>query len=300
MEFYTIGLSNYSGYIMDMCVSNNIESIYEAKARDYYKIIFFEAGTYHIILNNKEYILAGTYALCLNDIDTFLLRDKSEKPFIILYFKPSVINSKFTMDSLNRKEFLSDTELQDLYFISNFRYNAAISSKIIQLHTIDSSIVKQRLLNLMDLLTLQNNPNWPCYSRAYLIELLFSLVKPNGDSLYINQIQINSSYSKLTTEVIYYLQNYYNKKLTIDSLAQIFHTNRTTLLNDFKKSTGKSINRYLTQIRMTMAASLLRDTDLSINEICERTGFSDISYFSKSFKKEIQFTPSEYRRINVS
>jgi AraC-like DNA-binding protein len=47
---------------------------------------------------------------------------------------------------------------------------------------------------------------------------------------------------------------------------------------------------------MTMAAAFLRDTELSVNEICERTGFSDISYFSRSFKKEVRYTPSEYRR----
>lgn len=51
---------------------------------------------------------------------------------------------------------------------------------------------------------------------------------------------------------------------------------------------------------MTMAATLLRDISLTINEICERTGFNDISYFSKSFKKVIQLTPSEYRKMSVS
>jgi transcriptional regulator GlxA family with amidase domain len=47
-----------------------------------------------------------------------------------------------------------------------------------------------------------------------------------------------------------------------------------------------------------MASTLLRDTELSVDEICERTGFHDISYFSKLFKKKLYHTPSEYRKID--
>jgi len=121
--------------------------------------------------------------------------------------------------------------------------------------------------------------------------------------LRINVIElwmIRVRFSKLSIDVIHYLQTSYDKKLTIDNLALVLHTNRTTLLSDFKKSTGQSINRYVTGIRMTIAAALLRDTGLSVSEICERTGFTDISYFSKSFKKEIQYTLSQYRRIHSS
>ncbi|MDD4112409.1 MAG: AraC family transcriptional regulator, partial [Herbinix sp.] len=42
---------------------------------------------------------------------------------------------------------------------------------------------------------------------------------------------------------------------------------------------------------------LLRDTSLTLSEICERIGFSDTIYFSKVFKKALNQTPSEYRNI---
>ena len=82
-------------------------------------------------------------------------------------------------------------------------------------------------------------------------------------------------------------------------LTQILNTNRTTLLSEFKKYTNISLNRYLMQLRMRIATTLLRDTELPILEICERTGLNDISYFSKAFKKEINYTPSEYRKLNA-
>ncbi len=300
LALYTIEQNYQTGYILPLFVTEEKSTLLLPEAQDNYRILYMESGTLHIRLNDKEYILTGAYALCLNERDQLELYDKSDTDLLIMYFKPSVINNRFRFDIFDFTDVLSATERQDLYYLSNFKYSAPVSSKILQLHAIDSSVIKQKLLLLKEQLTAQNSGYWPCRSRTYLFEILFSLVRPEEKEENVFSYQIDSSFSKLTVDVIYYLQTCYSKKLTIEKLAQIFHTNRTTLLADFKRSTGISINRYLTQLRMTMAAALLRDTELTINEICERTGFSDISYFSKSFKKEIQLTPSEYRRINVS
>ena len=259
-----------------------------------------ESGTLRISLNKRELILTGANALCLNEKDEIILYAAHEQPITILYFKPCVINNKFELDTLNRTNTLSVSENQDLFYLSQFRHEACLSAKLIGLKAIESSVLKRKLFLIGSQLSLQDNSNWPCRSRSYLFEILFMLSRPDEEEDSLLPAQIDSRFSKLSIDVIHYLQTSYDKKVTIDNLALMFHTNRTTLLADFKKSTGQSINRYVTGIRMTMAAALLRDTGLSINEICERTGFTDISYFSKSFKKEVQYTPSQYRRINVS
>lgn len=302
MSLYTIGRYYYVDYCLNIYVTQDTDTLLLSEAQEYYKVIHIESGTLHMKLNNKEYILSGSHALCLNNKDIFSIREKSEAEITILYFKPCVINVNFTDDVFDFEDDLSVTEIQDIYYLFNYRKDAPISSKIIQLFTIDSSLLKQKLQLIKELLTIQNTKFWPCRSRTYLFEILFALIKldEQSDEHITNQKQIESSFSKLTTDVIYYLQSCYNKKITIDKLAQLFHTNRTTLLVDFKKSTGQSINSYVIQLRMTMAATLLRDTSLSISEICERTGFNDISYFSKSFKKILRRTPSEYRKISVS
>ncbi len=299
MAFITYENNRYSGYTLSIYVTNDLETLKSPSAKDCYKIVFIESGTIHIQLNGRNFILTGANVLCLNEKDELVIYELSENIVTILFFTPSVINNKFELDAFQCTDPLSISEQQDLFYLSQFKHNSKLTSKILQLHVIDSSVIKHKLQQLKEQLAVQGRL-WPCRSRAYLFEILFSLIRPeeNEDTIISNRIE--SSFSKLTVEVIYYLQTCYHQKITIETLAQVFHTNRTTLLADFKKSTGQSINRYLTQLRMTMAASLLRDTGLTVYEICERTGFSDISYFSKSFKKEIQFTPSEYRRINVS
>jgi AraC family L-rhamnose operon regulatory protein RhaS len=170
--------------------------------------------------------------------------------------------------------------------------------KILSLHAIDSATIEHKLQLLKEQLEKQSTGNWPCRSRSYLFEILFCLARQEEDEEAADNILSYEGHSRLAFDVIYYLQSCYNQKITVEKLAEEFHTNRTTLLNDFKKYTGQSINNYLIQLRLMMASTLLRDTELSVDEICERTGFSDISYFSKVFKKKINYTPSEYRRIN--
>lgn len=300
MNFCTVGKTYYPGYSVAICVTNDIHSLESDSAKDFYKILYMESGTMHIQLNRNEYILTGANSLCLNEKDEIVICDTHEHPVSILYFKPSVINSKFEFDSFDYELALSSSEYQDLFYLRQFRHESRLSSKLIALQAMDSTVLRHKLNLLGELLDIQDTASWPCRSRSYLFEILFMLVRPVNEEESLLPVQIDSRFSKLSIDVIHYLQTSYDQKVTVDQLALHFHTNRTTLLADFKKSTGQSINRYVTRLRMTMAAALLRDTELSVNEICERTGFSDISYFSKSFKKEILYTPSQYRRINVS
>ena len=67
----------------------------------------------------------------------------------------------------------------------------------------------------------------------------------------------------------------------------------------FRKHTGLSINRYLTQVRMTIAANLLKDPAISVGEVAIKVGYSSIAYFSSAFRKEYNYTPREWRDIHA-
>ena len=77
---------------------------------------------------------------------------------------------------------------------------------------------------------------------SYLFEILFMLVRPDNEEASLLPVLIDSRFSRLSIDVIHYLQTSYDRKVTVDYLALHFHTNRTTLLADFKKSTGQSMS----------------------------------------------------------
>ncbi len=295
---YTVGFNYYNQYILPISVTEGLSDLNCLEAGDYYKIIYIKTGPCHFMLNGKEFILTGACAIYMNEKDKIEIFNVSEESAKIVWFKPSAINSNFNYDFLNKSnKSLTIQEQQDLYYILQFSYETETTMKILSLHTLDSTGIEYKIQLLKDLLAKQDTLYWPCRSRSYLFEILFCLARQEDEKAYSHEM-LKEGHSRMAIDVIYYLQSSYNQKITIEKLAENFHTNRTTLLNDFKKYTGQSIAQYLNGLRLRMASTLLRDTNLTVDEICDRTGFGDISYFSKVFKKKLYYTPSEYRRIN--
>lgn len=67
----------------------------------------------------------------------------------------------------------------------------------------------------------------------------------------------------------------------------------------FKEATGQTIKEYQCTLRLRKAEQLLKETNQTIAEIAQLTGFSDVFYFSKVFHREKGCSPSEYRRTYV-
>lgn len=94
----------------------------------------------------------------------------------------------------------------------------------------------------------------------------------------------------------YMLEHYSEYGLTLDSMAGMLQASPVYLSRLFKQELGTSFGAYLTQIRIRKAAQLLNATDMSINEVAERTGYETQHYFSTSFKKQTGVSPLQFRK----
>jgi YesN/AraC family two-component response regulator len=97
-------------------------------------------------------------------------------------------------------------------------------------------------------------------------------------------------------DVVMHLHTHYHQKITLADLTRTFHTNRTTLTRNFHRATGLSVMAYLHRLRIRVAATILRDTELDINQVMSRVGFRDNTNFGRTFRRYNGCTPSEYRR----
>lgn len=91
------------------------------------------------------------------------------------------------------------------------------------------------------------------------------------------------------------LKNYSDEKLSISQLAGQLYLSSNYLSGIFKKETGRTINQFITQVRIYHAKQYLKDSSLSLNAIALRTGYHDANYFSKAFKRETGITPKAFR-----
>lgn len=95
--------------------------------------------------------------------------------------------------------------------------------------------------------------------------------------------------------VIQYVENNYDSDLTNDDIGDYFHFNSSYLNRIFKQHTGETLHGFLVRYRMNLAMELLHTSNLSVNEIAEQVGFTDVPHFIRSFKKTTGKTPARYR-----
>ena len=90
----------------------------------------------------------------------------------------------------------------------------------------------------------------------------------------------------------------YHTNITLDSLAEVALINPYYLLRLFKSFYKITPHQYLKQRRIAEARRLLQRGDYSVTQVCHLVGFSDISSFSKLFKLETGFVPSNFSKGN--
>ncbi|GAB6928442.1 hypothetical protein JCM10914A_24250 [Paenibacillus sp. JCM 10914] len=93
-----------------------------------------------------------------------------------------------------------------------------------------------------------------------------------------------------------YIELHYMENLYLDHMAEVLDTSSKYFSNYFKKTFGVNYVEYLNKVRLSHAREYLRHTDLSIAEIGEKTGYSNASTFTTTFKKYSGVSPSEYRK----
>ena len=105
----------------------------------------------------------------------------------------------------------------------------------------------------------------------------------------------NTDYSNLAQEIHEYLSENLDTHITIESLSKHFCVNPTTIKTVFREAYGDSIAAHMKEHRMEKAASLLKESDLSIARIAEAVGFKTQSKFTQVFKETYHVLPKDYR-----
>lgn len=110
------------------------------------------------------------------------------------------------------------------------------------------------------------------------------------------QWQVDDENCPMVHQVVrFMLENYGDKNLSVQSIAESVYLTPTYLSGLFKKHTGKTIGQYLTELRIEYSMKLLVDKQLKLHYIAEKVGYEDPNYFARVFKRHTGLTPSEYR-----
>lgn len=135
-----------------------------------------------------------------------------------------------------------------------------------------------------------------------LIEILHELSQ-TADFSVIDFSFLEHQYSQTETtrfqQVFSYLIENFKENITLEEIADIAHLSPTSFCRYFKSITQKTFVEVLLEYRLQYACQLLTKTQLPIQQIAFESGFGDVPYFNKQFKKYKKTTPTSWRLINL-
>ena len=100
--------------------------------------------------------------------------------------------------------------------------------------------------------------------------------------------------------VIEYIHEHYDEKIYIETLADMIIISPDYFTKMFKDSIGKTPIDYINGIRVNHSLRMLAMTEIPINDIADKLGFSNPNYFHKIFKAYMDTSPLAYRKSSAS
>ena len=260
-----------------------------------FSLVYIEKGTGIAKLNGSAVPYIAPCVFCVNETEHIVIDEAEDNNIRVIYLHPCIIND--SLDFVNIRNFPDDAPMtlrqdRDLLRLFLIRENDYFGK--FDLGPLSAKQFTNLYETFNELIRKQEYYNWPCRSRSYLMWLLFLLENLYSVGDYANDKILGGTNEKLH-EILVYIYHNYDKKITVADITSQFFISRTTLAKMFQENVGDTFLSYLNKLRIKMAATILRDTSLSVNEVMYRVGFSDSVHFFRTFKKYTDYTPSEYK-----
>ena len=137
---------------------------------------------------------------------------------------------------------------------------------------------------------------YPLMIESICTQIVFQLIrdmncKPKG-----NKKGKDNQYINVAIE---FMENYYGSDISIHDICSLIYLSPCHFKRVFKDYTGQTPYRYLIGIRIEKSKEMLRKDERSIEEIARLCGFVNAGHFSTVFKRHVNMSPTEFRKLNA-
>ncbi|MFA9557843.1 helix-turn-helix domain-containing protein [Evansella sp. AB-rgal1] len=109
----------------------------------------------------------------------------------------------------------------------------------------------------------------------------------------------DSQFHNLSEKIIDLIHKNYDTDITLEECAAKLHYNANYLSSVFKQETNHTFSEYLANYRFKLAKKWLTETDMTVKEIADKLKYNNSQNFIRSFKKQENMTPGQYRQLNT-
>lgn len=205
-------------------------------------------------------------------------------------------------------------ELNKYYEIKNLLYKALIvcdqKKLILQLDRLETLLRKENQNPLFDYMMIDMSRFIARLYKEYKMKEFDqeTIDKQSFDDMQerlfkIMDVIVNKEvYKKVQIlDVQTYIDAHYTESITLADIAEIFHVSKEHLSRLFKKQVGTSVQQYITNKKIAYAKYLMKKhSSLSISTVSVMSGYIDLQYFYRVFKKETGLTPVKYKSMNIN
>jgi signal transduction histidine kinase/DNA-binding response OmpR family regulator len=142
-----------------------------------------------------------------------------------------------------------------------------------------ANILKQKVKNLIEVRNMMSQK----YRTEFIIKPLDLLVT-GGEDVFAQTLK-----DVIENEIT-------NPDFGVDEFCNVAAMSRSQLYRKLKATVDMSVSEFIRVHRIKLASELFKNKNLNVTDVCYASGFTDTSYFSKSFKEVFQMPPAEYRK----
>lgn len=111
---------------------------------------------------------------------------------------------------------------------------------------------------------------------------------------------LDAKANRILRDVLQFLSVHLDEEIRISDMAEMAGMTDSSFSRFFKRMTGNTFTRHISELRTGKACELLAHTDKPVTEICHDVGYVNISNFNRAFRELRGMTPSKYRQLSQS
>lgn len=240
------------------------------------EIIYVRKGPLHVSIASENYIGESGAVYMINSGELhFMGSEYSDLDYFSFLFPLEFIS------------FLSDDQLENQYLLP--LRSGSCKSKT--LFPTEAAPKAREICEKIAGLNEKSEFRKQIGTRILLLELLQLMI----DSDMIIHDSSNNR-TDMNKELLSYIQQNFCSPISLRELSEVFHLSEKYISRYFKEQFELTITQYITHLRLSKARHLLAATTLPVTEIALQCGFSNVSYFIRTFKEFYHQSPLKYRK----
>ena len=241
------------------------------------EIIYVEKGSIDITINNTYYIGNAGDIFIVNSGELHEIYGTSTP----LEYKAFVFD--FDMLSFYKNDIAQQTFIEPV-LNGKLKFNNRINGS-------------QKAFELLTYINKINTSKSVCYilsTKAALIQFFAILFEEN--KIVLSKNTFPDKKNQLLKDIVKYIDENYNQEISLAQIAAYSNMSRKYFCRFFKNNFNKTFIEYLNDVKIEHSMILLNESNISITDVAISCGFSNMSYFTRTFKKKTASTPSQYRK----